>query len=98
MAAAFGLRTRQALLVVGVINVFTNPALNYALLLAARLAPAGHELRVVVPVLAAGEVIVFLAEWRLLLWTLGGGRRRMLALSAVMNGASLAVGLLIFWT
>jgi hypothetical protein len=98
VAAAFGLRTRQALLVVGVINVLTNPALNYALLLAARLAPAGHELRVVVPVLAAGELIVFLTEWRLLLWTLGGRPRRMLTLSAAMNAASLAVGLLVFWT
>jgi hypothetical protein len=98
VAAAFGLRTRQALLVVGLINVLTNPALNYALLVAARLAPAGHQLRVVVPVLAAGEVVVFLAEWRLLLWTLGGGWQRMLTLSAAMNGASLAVGLLIFWT
>jgi hypothetical protein len=41
---------------------------------------------------------VSLTEWRLLLWTLGGGRRRMLALSAAMNSASLAVGLLVFWT
>ena len=98
MAAAFGLRTRQALLTVGVINLLTNPALNYALLLAARLAPAGHELRVAVPVLAAGEIIIFLTEWSLLLWTLGGGRQRMPALSALVNGASLAVGLLIFWT
>jgi hypothetical protein len=48
--------------------------------------------------LAVGEVVVLVAVWRLLLWTLGGGRRRMPALSAVMNGASLAVGLLIFWT
>ena len=32
-----------------------------------------------------------------MLWTLGGGRQRMLALSALMNGASLAVGLVIFW-
>ena len=98
MAAAFGLRSRQALLVVGAINVLTNPALNYVLLVAARLAPAGHELRVVVPVLAVGEIIVVLSEWRLLLWTLGGGRRRMLTLSAAMNAASFAVGLLVFWT
>jgi hypothetical protein len=98
VAAALGLRTRQALLVVGMINVLTNPALNYALIVAAKLAPAGHELRVVVLVLAAGEVIVWLAEWRLLLWTLGGGQRRMLMLSGAMNAASLAVGLLVFWT
>jgi hypothetical protein len=43
-------------------------------------------------------VIIPLTEWRLLLWTLGGGRQRMPALSALMNGASPAVGLLIFWT
>ena len=37
-------------------------------------------------------------EWRLLVWTLGRRRTRVLALSAVMNGASLALGLVIFWT
>lgn len=84
------------------LSAIAAPALagvNHALLLTtARLAPAGHEVRVAVPVLVAGEIIVFLTEWGLLLWTLGGGRQRVLALSALMNGASPAVGLLIFWT
>jgi hypothetical protein len=54
--------------------------------------------RVAIPALAAGESVVFLAEWRLELWTLGGALRRMLTLPAAMNGASGAVGLLVFWT
>jgi hypothetical protein len=67
------------------LSAIAAPALagvNHALLLTtARLAPAGREQRVVIPAPAAGELVVFLAERRLLLWTLGGAPRRMLTLS-----------------
>jgi len=39
------------------------------------------------------EVLVVLAEWRLLLWALGGSSRRLWFTSTLMNAASFAVGL-----
>jgi hypothetical protein len=48
------------------------------------------------PVIITAEVVVVIAEWRLLLWVLGGSSRRMLVVSLALNGASAAAGL-IFW-
>jgi hypothetical protein len=39
---------------------------------------------------------VVLVEWRLLVWALGGGSRRLLLVSLVMNAASALAGI-VFW-
>jgi len=94
VAAAFGLRTRQALLAVVFVNLITNPVLNYLTILGARIAaPRQVPAAVYVPMLVAAEVLVIVVEWRLLVRALGGGSRRMLAVSAAMNAASAAAGL-----
>ena len=97
MAAAFGLRTRPALLAVVLVNLMTNPVLNYLAILGARIAdPDRVPAKVYVPMLVVAEILVVITEWRLLLRTLGGSSKRMLVLSAAMNAASATAGL-VFW-
>ena len=96
MAAALGLRSGRAVAAVACVSLVTNPLLTLGGLLLAQAfdwssTPAG-ALAVIVP----AEIAVVLAEWRLLLWALGGSRRRMLLVSAAMNAASALAGL-VFW-
>jgi hypothetical protein len=97
VAAAFGLRTRQALLAVVLVNLITNPVLNYLTILGARIAdPEQVPAKVYLPMLVVAEILVVATEWRLLLRALGGSSKRMLAVSAVMNAASAAAGLVLW--
>ncbi len=86
------LRSRTQLLSIALINLVTNPLLNYLLLV------NGHfhliaQARVLTVCLEAGVV---LGEWALLAWALRLKPTRMLALSLVMNASSYLAGLLIF--
>jgi hypothetical protein len=93
-----GLRTRTALLAVGLVNLITNPLLGYALLVTRHLAGSGAHATVASVVLfSAGEAIVVVAEWRLLLWVLGGSSRRLFRVSLAMNLASALAGILLWW-
>jgi hypothetical protein len=97
VAAALGLRDRRSLLAVACASVATNPLLNWlGIVLATRWDWAGSAGSSVAFLLPA-EVAVVLAEWRLLVWALGGDSRRLLLVSAVMNAASALVGVLVFW-
>ena len=106
VAALFGFRWRQLTAVVWV-NFLTNPILNLVWLslfwfgfgktIQATGDTAGH----VVPstwmwfLLAGLEVVVVVAEWRLLLMALGRkafSPRRLLAVSVVMNAVSATLG------
>lgn len=87
-----GLRGRRALTAVVLVNLITNPLLNYVLLVASQLA----SIRIYWVVAAILEVAVVLVEWRLLLWALGGSSRRMLLTSVLMNAASFGVGFALF--
>lgn len=96
VAALLGLRTRTALLAVTLINVVTNPALSYALLVARHaFGWDGHALALPLLALLVGEVLVVVAEWRLLLWALGGNRQRMFTVALAMNVASACIGLVV---
>lgn len=97
VAAGFRLRDRRSLVAVACVSLVTNPLLNWTgWALAAAVdwpaSPAG-----VVAFLVPAEVVVVIAEWRLLLWALGGSSRRLLLVSAVMNAASALAGVVIFW-
>ena len=97
IAAALGLRTKRALLTVVLVNLLTNPLLNYAGLLVGQFDDwAARPATVIVPALVAAESLVVLAEWRLLLWVLGGESRRLLLASLAMNAASALLGV-VFW-
>ena len=98
MAALLGLRTRTALLAVALVNLITNPLLDYVLMVARHLAGWGTRPTVAsVAVLIAGELLVVVAEWLLLLWVLGGSFARMLRVSLAMNAASALAGILLWW-
>lgn len=98
MAALLGLRTPKALFVVALVNLITNPLLTYLLLVAGHLAgwggrtPSGY-----VALLITGELVVVVAEWRMLLWALGGSPARMLRVSVAINAASALAGILLWW-
>lgn len=97
VAVAFGLRTRNALLAVAMINLLTNPLLNYASMVSQLLTGwADGPAASVAVILLAAEAIVVISEWRLLIWTLGEPSRRMLSLSLRMNGVSALAGF-VFW-
>jgi hypothetical protein len=94
VAALCGLRTRPALLAVALVDMLTNPPLNFAGMLIARFVDWSHW-----PALAwvlVAEIVVVVVEWRLLLWALGGRPRRMLLVAGAMNAASALAGP-VFW-
>jgi len=97
VAVAFGLRTRQALLAVVLVNLITNPLLNYLSAATAHFVdwPHGSTASVAVIIVTA-EALVVIVEWRLLTWALGEPSRRMLALALCMNAVSTLAGL-VFW-
>jgi hypothetical protein len=92
VAWLFGLRSRRELLTITLINVITNPLLNY-------LITVNSSLRLISQtniLIWCLEVIIVFAEWRPLVWVLKQNSQKMLLLSFVMNACSYGAGLLIF--
>ena len=96
VAAALGLRARRSLAAVALVSLLTNPLLNFAGLVAARHIDGTATLASAWPWLLAAETLVVFAEWRLLVWALGGDTRKLRLVSFGMNAASAFLGL-IFW-
>jgi hypothetical protein len=88
----FGLRSKQELWTVLLINVITNPLLNYLIAVNGYF----HMISQTKMLILCLEVVAVLVEWRLLVWVLRQGNKKMLVLSFVMNVASYFAGLLIF--
>ena len=79
------------------VDLITNPLLAYALLVIAHLAGWGpRESAGYVVALIIGEVLVIVAEWRLLFWVLGGSSRRMLGVSVAINALSALAGVVLW--
>jgi hypothetical protein len=91
VALLFGLRCKTELWGIVLINVVTNPLLNYFLAVNGYLHLFSHQGVLVLCL----EVAVVLAEWRLLLWVLRQGATKMLALAVSMNACSYLAGLLL---
>jgi len=95
VAFAMGWRARNDLAGVAAVSIITNPFFVlsvYILLLFFRdLSPEPRLLFMVVL-----EIVIVLVEWRLLRWALKKGSGKTLLLSAVMNAASFAAGLVVF--
>ena len=72
IAWMFGYRTARLLLAVAMINCITNPALNFILLV---LAWQGIEVTLFLVVLL--EALVFVVEWRLLVYIIGYPKGRL---------------------
>jgi hypothetical protein len=94
VALAMGWRTGNELAGVAAVSVITNPFFVlsvYVLMLVFRF-PSPLPL---VLSMAALEIGIVLVEWRLLQWALKKDSRRTLWLSAAMNTASFAAGLIV---
>jgi hypothetical protein len=92
VAWLFGFRKGRSQLVVAMINVITNPALNVFLLLLAWLG-VDVTLWLVIP----REIAVVAVEWGLLVYAFGGPKGRLFVLSLTANAASFLAGVLLFW-
>jgi hypothetical protein len=92
VALLFGLRSKQELWTVVLINVITNPLLNYLITVNGYF----HLIPQTTILILCLEVAVVLVEWRLLVWVLRQSTKKMLLLSFVMNTCSYLAGLLIF--
>jgi hypothetical protein len=96
VVALLGGRTARELIAVALVNAITNPALNLTLLLL-----RGSLLPGLTPDVATlaewvfigiAEVVIVLAEWRLLVWALRADSRTWLVRSVGMNVASFVFG------
>jgi hypothetical protein len=92
IAWLFGLRNKIALTTVALINVITNPLLNYLLALNVYFHLISRT-QILTWIL---EIVVVLVEWQLLLYWVERKRLRMFMLSLAMNASSYLTGWLIF--
>jgi hypothetical protein len=92
VAYLLGLRTRQALLAVALINVITHVLLNYLLLV---LGSLGAD--ITVAFIAVLEVLIVIAEWQMLVYVFQVPKGRLLTTSILANAASFFIGVLLFW-
>jgi uncharacterized membrane protein len=93
LAYLLGLRKRQFLLAVAMINVSTFLPLNYLLLVLGYL---GISVTLTLVILL--EILVVVVEWRLLLYVVGHSSGRLFAISLLGNAASFLMGVLLFGT
>jgi hypothetical protein len=92
VALLFGYRKRGQLEAVVLVNLITNPALNYLIALAV----FSHAFAVSLPVIIGAELAVVLIEWQLLAYVWRDKSPKPLALSLAMNACSYIVGTLFF--
>ena len=91
IAWLFGLRQKRELFAFVLINVITNPLLNYLILINGYF----HLVSRTDILIWCLEGVVVIAEWRLLIYALRQRQLKMGLLAVVMNGVSYAAGLLI---
>lgn len=91
VAILFGYRKKSEIWTVILINLITNPLLNYLLVI--NIYFWGVPLNAVVMV--ASEIVVVLVEWVLLRFALQQDSKKLFALSLAMNFCSFIVGFLI---
>ena len=91
VAIAFGFRTRRELSVVALVNIITNPALNFFLMAAYNLALIRPTLSLILFL----ELLVVITELFLLAYTLRKKPVDLLLMVAIMNGASFLAGIAI---
>jgi hypothetical protein len=88
----WGIRGKAGLAAILLINLITNPALNFLILLNSYLGVVKSTLIFILCL----EVLVVFIEWKLLAYALRLNNKKSLALSICMNTASYLAGLLIF--
>jgi len=92
VAALFGYWRPWQIAIVALINVITNPPMNYLLLLNYHFGWVPRTTFLI----AMLEIAVVFVEWRLLLFAFRQKPWRLLALSATMNFCSYVAGVFLF--
>ncbi len=92
VAFLFGFRDKTSLIKIALINVITNPVMNYLALLVYNL----KIVKVDLVLFLFLEALVVISEWRLLLYAFPKRKDNMFLLSLSMNTVSFIIGLLMF--
>jgi len=92
IAWLLGYKKKPEIITIILINVITNPLLNYLLLINDR----SSFFKITLGIIILLELIVVLIEWGLLFFTLQEKPKKLLVLSFVMNLCSFLTGLIIF--
>jgi hypothetical protein len=92
VALFLGYRRPREIIAVFLVNLVTNPSLNYLLFLNDYFGIVRHRFPLIL-LLEAGVVLV---EWALLVFALRGNKLSLFVLSFAMNTSSYLTGLLIF--
>ena len=92
VALLFGYRNKRGITTVVLINLFTNPIVNYLVVRSIYFGRAQISGATIVGV----EVAVVLAEWFLLWFVLQKDPKKLFWLSVIMNLASYLVGWIVF--
>jgi len=89
-AYAIGFRERQFVLVMILVNLITNPFMNFIVVLLAYLQMSSYLYWIILPL----ELVLIPVEYSLLSYAIPQRKKELLRLSAVMNLTSFAVGLI----
>jgi len=92
VALILGYRRPREIVAVILVNLVTNPSLNYLLSLNNHFGIIRHRL----PLILFSELGVVLIEWILLVFALRRNKKSLLILSFTMNACSYLTGVLIF--
>ena len=92
VAVFLGYRRPREIIAVFLVNLVTNPSLNYLLFLNEYFSIIRQRL----PLILFSEVAVVLIEWALLVFALRGNKKSLFVLSFAMNTCSYLTGVLIF--
>ena len=87
-----GYRIKVEMAAIALVNLVTNPLLNYLVIL------NNHYsfLTLSLPMVIGAEVAVVFAEWGLLVLALKGNPKKLFGLSLAMNACSYATGILVY--
>jgi len=92
VALFLGYRRPRAIIAVILVNLVTNPSLNYLLFLNEYFGIIRYRF----PLIFFSELAVVLVEWALLAFALRGNKKSLFVLSFAMNTCSYLTGVLIF--
>ena len=92
VALFLGYRRPREITAVFLVNLVTNPSLNYLLFLNDYFGIIRYRL----PLILFSEVAVVFVEWALLVFALRGNKKSLFLLSFTMNTCSYLTGVLIF--
>jgi len=87
-----GFRNKKEIIAIILINIITNPVLNYLLLINNYF----NIFKANVFIVLFLEVLIVLAEWKLLVYIIEGKSYKLLKLSFMINFCSYIAGVLIF--